>query len=93
VILWVLYELVIPLWPLILWVAFRTMVNGQTDVLQTFLDNLSTDQDLFAWDDADHVILVRIAAKRTGLLGLYLQDWNQYMMEIDLETWLQIGEI
>jgi hypothetical protein len=45
------------------------MVNDQADVLQTVLDNLNTDQDLFAWDEADHVILVRIAAKRTGLLG------------------------
>jgi hypothetical protein len=66
------------------------MVNDQTNVLQAFLDNLNTDWDSFAWDDEDDDNLVLITAKHTGLLGLYPQDWNRYMVEIDLETWLQI---
>jgi hypothetical protein len=74
-------------------VAFRTMVNDRTDVVQTFLDCLDTsglDQDLFAWDDRDDTSLVHIAAEYTGQLGLYHQDWNQYMLEIDPQTWLRI---
>jgi hypothetical protein len=58
-----------------------------------FLDSLNTsslDQDLLTWDDEDEADLVLIVAKNTGLLGSYPQDWNQYMVEIDLETWLQI---
>ncbi|KAJ7093746.1 kinase-like domain-containing protein [Mycena epipterygia] len=92
---WVLYELVVPLWPLLLWVAFRTMVNDRTDVLQTFLDSLNTsslDQDLFTWDDQDESALL-LAVKNTALHGSYPQDWNQYMVEIDLETWSQIRQM
>ncbi|KAJ7828709.1 hypothetical protein B0H13DRAFT_2373054 [Mycena leptocephala] len=92
-VLCVLYELVVPLWPLILWVAFRTMMNDQTDVLQIFLDSLNTislDQNLFIWDDNDDADLGLVVMKDTDLLGLYPQDWNQYMVEIDLETWVQI---
>jgi hypothetical protein len=69
------------------------MVDEQTDVLQTFLDTLNTtslDQNLSAWDYADDDDLALHAAKDTVLLGMYPQDWNQYMVEIDLETWMQI---
>jgi hypothetical protein len=90
----VLYDLVVSPWPLILWVAFRTMVKDQTDILQTFLDILAgRDSDLFAWDDDDEFDLLLIVAKGDGQLGLYPQDWNGYMVELDLKTWLKINNM
>jgi hypothetical protein len=80
-----LYELAVPLWPLIHWVTFRAAANDRTDLLPSFLGILrGPDKDLFAWDNEDD-------------LGLYLefllpQDWIGYMVEIDLGTWMQIRD-
>jgi hypothetical protein len=68
------------------------MVNDQTDVLQAFLDSLNTsspDQNLFTWDDEDETDLLTTVTN-AGLLGSYPQHWHQYMVEIDLATWVQI---
>ncbi|KAF7369136.1 Protein kinase domain-containing protein [Mycena venus] len=90
----VLYEVVVPLWPLLHWVAFRTTANDQTDPLPEFLHAIrGQDQDLFAWDDDDDSELRLLIAKNTNGLELYPQDWNKYMVEIPLETWVQIGNI
>jgi hypothetical protein len=86
----VLFELVVPPWPLIVWVVFRTMVPDRTDPLETFLDFLrGPNRDLFAWDDVDAAVLYRALVKHSEL-GLFPRDWNQYMVEIDFGTWRQI---
>ncbi|KAF7377569.1 Protein kinase domain-containing protein [Mycena sanguinolenta] len=83
-----LYELVVPRWPLIHWVAFRTVVDNPVDH-EAFLKVLSRgpDQDLFIWDPVDESELCRVLAKG----NMYTQDWNRYMLEIDLQNWLRIG--
>jgi hypothetical protein len=84
-----LFDLVVSPWPLILWVTFRKMVD-RTDPLQIFLDILrGPNRDLYAWDDVDDLELHQALAK-DNKLGLYPQEWNQYMVEIDFKTWLQI---
>jgi hypothetical protein len=86
----VLFELVVSPWPLILWVAFRAVINDRTDLLQTFLDIVrGPDEDLFAWDDVDDTIFYQALMKEREL-GLFPQDWNQYMVQIDIRAWLQI---
>jgi hypothetical protein len=96
-VLHVLYETVVPPWLLLHWVAFRTtgvVSNDPTELLSTFLDLLhGPDQDLFAWDDHDDYELCRIFAKNNNRLELYPQEWNGYMIEIPLPTWLKIGEM
>jgi hypothetical protein len=89
----VLFELIVPPWPLILWVVFRSVVNNRTEPLQTFLDLLcGTDQDIFTWDNADVFLLYRNLLK-DGQLGIYPRDWNRYMVDIDFRTWLQIRKM
>lgn len=91
----VLYELVVSPWPLTLWVNFRTVVNNRTDVLQLFLDILrgpDEDLDLFTRDDDDDSDLYQVLVKENQL-GLYPCEWGQYMVEIDLKTWLQISNL
>jgi hypothetical protein len=69
------------------------MVNDGIDPLETFLDILcGPDQDLFIWDDADESELYRVLAQDNAV-GLYPEDWNQYMVEIDFPTWLQIRDM
>jgi hypothetical protein len=83
-ILRVLYELAVPAWPLVLWVAFRTGVDDQLEPtpLHAFLDILSgPDRDIFAWDD-DGDLMVK------NVLSLFVR--SPYMAEINLKTWLQI---
>jgi hypothetical protein len=90
----VLYELVVSPWPLLLWVNFRTAANDRTDHLQGFLDILrGPDDNLFARDEDDDSDLYRILVKADGRLGLYPSDWSQFMVEIDLRTWLQISNM
>ncbi|KAJ7876999.1 hypothetical protein B0H13DRAFT_2279376 [Mycena leptocephala] len=56
----------------------------------TFLDIVrGPDEDLFAWDDVDDTIFYQALVKEREL-GLFPQDWNQYMVQIDIRTWLQI---
>ncbi|KAJ7238061.1 hypothetical protein B0H12DRAFT_101006 [Mycena haematopus] len=90
----VLYELVVSPWPLILWVNFRTVVHDRPNHVQTFLDILrGPEVDLFARDDGDDSDLYRILVKEDGRLGLYPCEWSQFMVEIDLKTWLQISNM
>ncbi|KAJ7779228.1 hypothetical protein B0H16DRAFT_1711572 [Mycena metata] len=87
-VLLVLYELVVPLWPLICWVAFRTIM--ETERVDAFLDILHTpDRDLLEWDDEDNSHLL-ISLRKMGQPWLYPHKWIQYMLEIDLQTWLHI---
>ncbi|KAF8124857.1 hypothetical protein K438DRAFT_1034979 [Mycena galopus ATCC 62051] len=87
----VIFELVVTPWPLILWVAFRTVVKDQPDPLETFLDILrGPDHNLFTWDFADRSYLIGILPNDNPL-GVYPQDWNRYMVEIDLKTWMEIS--
>ncbi|KAJ7810948.1 hypothetical protein B0H14DRAFT_3150995 [Mycena olivaceomarginata] len=92
-VLHLLYELFVPTWPLILWVVYRTGANDRAEYLTTFMDILrGPDQDLFTWDDADESKLIRVLANKLQLT-LYPQDWIEFMVEIPLETWLQIGNM
>ncbi|KAJ7915878.1 hypothetical protein B0H13DRAFT_1871625 [Mycena leptocephala] len=76
-----LFELIVPPWPFILWVVFRTVGNNGTEPLQTFLDILrGPDQDLFTWDNADNDFLLYRILVNYSQLGLYPQDWNRYMI-------------
>ncbi|KAJ7040994.1 hypothetical protein C8F04DRAFT_1031883 [Mycena alexandri] len=84
----VLYELVVPPWPLVCWVAFRTLVPDGT--VQAFLDILRTaDRDLLEWDNDDNSYIFT-ALQEAGEPWPYPQQWTRYMVEIDLQTWLQI---
>ncbi|KAJ7041007.1 kinase-like domain-containing protein [Mycena alexandri] len=86
-ILLALYELVVPPWPLVYWVAFRTLVPDGT--VHAFLDILHTaDQDLLEWDDDDSSDIF-VALQEPGEPS-YPQRWTRYMVEIDLQTWLRI---
>jgi hypothetical protein len=87
------FELVVPPWPLILWVVFRMAAKERIDLLQAFLDILhGPDHDLFTWDRDDNLDLCQ-ALERENRFGLYPQDWNRYMVEIDFTTWRQIGNM
>ncbi|KAF7369138.1 Protein kinase domain-containing protein [Mycena venus] len=88
-----LYELVVPAWLLLHWVAFRT-VNHRTDLLPAFLDILhGPDRDLFTWDGVDDSELCFVLAENNRRLHLYPEDWSTYMVEIPLETWAQIRKM
>ncbi|KAJ7718711.1 kinase-like domain-containing protein [Mycena metata] len=79
-VLLVLYELVVPLWPLVCWVVFRTIVKDGT--VQAFLDmSLTPDRDLFFWDNEDQQELLNCNP---------YQRWAHHIAEIDLQTWLHI---
>lgn len=85
-----LFELVISPWPLVLWVVFRTVGPDRAYPLETLLNILrGPDKDIFAWDGGDDAELHQILV-RNNQRGLYPQDWNRYMIEIDLGTWLYI---
>jgi hypothetical protein len=88
-------ELVISPWPLILWVIFRTVAKDRTDPLHAFLSILrGPDHDLFTWDSVDHSDLSeRMRLWNDGQLGLYPLAWNQYMVEIDSKTWIEITDM
>ncbi|KAJ7842794.1 hypothetical protein B0H14DRAFT_2779851, partial [Mycena olivaceomarginata] len=89
----VLFELVVSPWPLMLWVAFRTVVHGRTGILWRFLRILrGPNRDLFTWDDIDAAVLYQALVKDSEL-GLLPRAWHRYMVEIDLRTWLQIRDI
>jgi hypothetical protein len=67
--------------------------NVQTHPCDSFLELIrGPDRDLFDWDDEDDFELCRVFVK-DDLLGLYTQDWNRYMVEIDPKTWVQIGNM
>ncbi|KAJ6551308.1 hypothetical protein B0H19DRAFT_165975 [Mycena capillaripes] len=87
----VLYELIVPPWLLVHWVTFRMVGSVLANPVQTFLDLLhGPDHDLFVWDARDETELYGNLVKDDARLGLYTQDWNRYMLEINLETWQQI---
>ncbi|KAJ7318976.1 hypothetical protein DFH08DRAFT_819419 [Mycena albidolilacea] len=89
----VLYELVVPAWPLFLWVVYRTGANDQVEYLTTFMDILhGPDQDLFTWDDTDDSKFLWVLVNIHQLTS-YPQDWNKFMVEIPLKTWLQINNM
>jgi hypothetical protein len=88
----VLFELIVSPWPLILWVAFRTVAKDQQAPLQTFLSILrGPDHDLFVWDSIDHSDLLRDLLDDSRL-ALYPRDWNEYMVELDFITWEEIRD-
>ncbi|KAF8150325.1 hypothetical protein K438DRAFT_1988635 [Mycena galopus ATCC 62051] len=71
----VIFEFVVTPWPLILWVAFRTLAKDRPYPLETFLDILrGPDHNLFTWDLDDQTHLFTILYNDS--LGLYPQDWN-----------------
>lgn len=68
-------------------------VQHEANPVQTFLDFLhGPERDLFAWDASDDSELYSLV-KDDDRLQLCIQDWNRYMFEIDLETWLKIGRM
>jgi hypothetical protein len=76
-----------------LWVAFRTVVQGRTGILRRFLKILrGPNRDLFTWDDIDAAVLYQALVKDSEL-GLLPRAWHRYMVEIDLRTWLQIRDM
>ncbi|KAJ7883532.1 kinase-like domain-containing protein [Mycena olivaceomarginata] len=92
----VLYELVVPAWPLFLWVVYRTGANDRAEYLTTFMDILhGPDQDLFTWDEVDDSNFLEFlgALANKHQLTLYPQDWIKFMVEIPLKTWLQINNM
>ncbi|KAJ7883536.1 hypothetical protein B0H14DRAFT_2702157, partial [Mycena olivaceomarginata] len=92
-VLCLLYELFVPSWPLFHWVVYRTRANNQAEYLTTFMDILrGPDQDLFTWDDTDNSKFLWALTKKDQLT-LYPQDWNEFMVEIPLKTWLQINNM
>jgi hypothetical protein len=53
-VLHLLYELVVPFWPLLHWVVYRTGANGRAKRLAAFMDMIGgPDQDLITWDAED----------------------------------------
>jgi hypothetical protein len=92
-VLCLLYELIVPSWPLFHWVVYRTGANDQAEYLTTFMDILcGPDPDLFTWDDADSSKLIRVLANKPQLT-LYPQDWIKFAVEIPLKTWLEINSM
>ncbi|KAJ6531272.1 hypothetical protein B0H19DRAFT_474537 [Mycena capillaripes] len=87
----VLYELIVPPWLLLHWVIFRMAGNVQANCVQTFLDILNGEHNLFDWDDNDNSDLYRVLVRKDGSLGLYPRHWTRYMVEIDLQTWQQLS--
>lgn len=85
----VLYELIVPPWILVHWVTYRMAGNVSADPIQTFLPPCA-DQDLITWDAGDETELYGNLVKDNARLVLYPQDWGQYMVEINLETWQYI---
>ncbi|KAF7337084.1 Protein kinase domain-containing protein [Mycena venus] len=87
-----LSSVIVPPWPLILWVTFRRMANECSHPLDTFFQILrGHDQELFVWDDTDDIVLYR-ALTRGSPFSLYCQDWNELLADIDFETWHQISD-
>ncbi|KAJ7751716.1 hypothetical protein B0H14DRAFT_3602421 [Mycena olivaceomarginata] len=88
----VLLELVVPLWPLILWVVFRrTAVENQTQSVEAFLDILrGPNHDLFACDCTDEWDDLSLVPSNDSQIGLYPRGWIRYMVEIDCKTWMEI---
>ncbi|KAJ7779202.1 hypothetical protein B0H16DRAFT_808645 [Mycena metata] len=81
-----LYELVVPLWPLVCWVLYRTIMDDGR--VEAFLDILRTpDRDLLEWDDNDEHYLSQMKASDKHRL---FAEWIQYMVEIDLSGWARI---
>jgi hypothetical protein len=76
-------------------VVFRAGANNRAECLTTFMDILrGPDQDLFTWDDADNSKFLWVLANEDQLeFTLYPQDWNEFMVEIPLKTWLQISNM
>jgi hypothetical protein len=94
---YVLYKLVVPPWPLLLWVAYRTAANDRSERLTTFVEMIRgpgpDDQDLVTWAEEDDSRLSRILSRAEDRGGLYPRDWSEYMVEIPLETWRQINSL
>jgi hypothetical protein len=84
----VLFRLVVPVWPLLLWVLFRTMVENPTDPLRRFLSLLYSNRDLFVWDADDHMELQIFW--NDSHLGPY---WDRYMADVDFKTWTGIRQV
>ncbi|KAJ7883501.1 hypothetical protein B0H14DRAFT_3748766 [Mycena olivaceomarginata] len=93
-VLHLLYELVVPSWPLFHWVVYRTGVNTRAEYLTTFMDILrGPNQDFFTWDDNDDHAFLEVLTTDKHQLTLYPQDWIEFMVEIPLKTWLQINNM
>ncbi|KAJ7883497.1 kinase-like domain-containing protein [Mycena olivaceomarginata] len=80
---YMLYELVVPPWPLLLWVAYRTAANNRSERLTTFVEMIRgpgpDDQDLITWGEKDDSCLSRILSRAEDRGGLYPWDWSEYM--------------
>ncbi|KAJ6466812.1 hypothetical protein C8R45DRAFT_478714 [Mycena sanguinolenta] len=61
-VLHVLYELVVPAWPLLHWATLRNMLDDRTDNVNLFDEIRGGDPDLFAWDTQDNLDLCRVLA-------------------------------
>ncbi|KAJ7130869.1 hypothetical protein C8R46DRAFT_661478 [Mycena filopes] len=81
-----LYRIIIPPWPLILWMAFR----ASNDVLlPKFLEIIRDPihQDVVGWD-SDDLFLSGVYDGEE-----YPHNWIPYLVEIELTDWLQIRDI
>lgn len=88
----VLLELIVPSWPLILWVVFRTADTGRTQ--QAFLDILrGLNHNLFSWDSTNQSYHLSRVLLNDTQIGLYPKNWVRYMVEIDSKTWAEIREV
>ncbi|KAJ7113462.1 hypothetical protein C8R44DRAFT_710619 [Mycena epipterygia] len=88
----ILYGLVCTPWPLVLWVAFRT-IRSEADPLPAFLEILRKDSSrakVFAWDDNDDVKLMRHVDWPSAIQPEF---WGQYMLEIPPKVWLRIRNL
>ncbi|KAF7377585.1 Protein kinase domain-containing protein [Mycena sanguinolenta] len=99
-VLHVLYELVVPAWPLLHWATLRTMLNDSDPTNDTnLLDQIrGGDPDLFAWDVQDNLDLCRVLAdcevlEKVNRPTLYPRYWNRCMVEINLESWQEISTL
>ncbi|KAJ7113417.1 hypothetical protein C8R44DRAFT_984704 [Mycena epipterygia] len=88
----ILYGLVCSPWPLILWVAFRT-IRSEADPLQAFLEILRKDSscaEVFAWDNHDDVELMQ---RVDWPSAIHPDSWGQYVVEIPPKDWLLIRNL
>ncbi|KAJ7489301.1 hypothetical protein FB451DRAFT_686485 [Mycena latifolia] len=86
-----LYEAVVSPWPLILWMTFRTVRDGQLETFLNFLHN--SPPDLFAWDEKDDSYLTQTLAFHGPHLSKFPGSWRKYLNDLDLKHWLYIHNI
>ncbi|KAJ7621324.1 kinase-like domain-containing protein [Roridomyces roridus] len=87
-----IHEIVVPPWPVILWVAFRVFGGQQPSA---FLDLLQDpdNRDIVVWEPEDALYLFRLLTSynnpSSGGWSLY-SAWRQHMLEISLPEWSSI---